>query len=151
MIGQLDIRQNTGQEGGLLNGATGSAIGEALATLVGFGELAFVIPAAAFDQVVYVRPIGAFCISINAQRGDLERAAMFLLVGQSMFADPVHFQRFIRGGSQESGFGQQPDLKGHQIPEDARKRNDDVDPGTTQFAQWDERGTRDATVTVEPG
>ena len=68
-----------------------------------------------------------------------------------MLADPVHFQRFICGGSQESGFGQQPDLKGHQIPEDARERNDDIDPWTTQFAQWDERGTRDATITVEPG
>ena len=67
-----------------------------------------------------------------------------------MGADEVLRQRLIGDGGLIGGLRQHPGLQGQKIAEDARKGHDHIDTRATQFRKWDQIGTAQATVMVEP-
>ena len=149
LISELHIGQHALQQRGLLDRPAAAAIGETLAPRIGFGQLVLFCPAAAFDKIVDVRAVGAFGIAVDAQRGNLERAAMLALISQRVLSDEVHLGRFIGGGGHVGRLGQQLDLQRHQITEDARDRDHHVDARTTQFFDRHQCGTCDPAIAVK--
>ena len=133
----------------LRNRLATATVGKALAARVGLSELVFFGPAAALDEVVDVRAVGTFGIAIHPKRCDFERAAMLLLIGQRMLANEVLLERLVCRGGHERGFGEQPDLQRHEIAEDPRDRDHDIDPRPAQCRQGHERCARDASIAVE--
>jgi hypothetical protein len=51
--------------------------------------------------------------------------------------------------SQKCGFGQEFDLQGHEVAEDARERDDHIDPRTAQLGQRYQGRTGNAAVAVK--
>ena len=74
---------------------------------------------------------------------------MLALVGQGMLADEIHLQRFIGGSRHERRFGQQLDLQRHEVAEYPRQGNDDIDPGTSQILERDQRCPGNAAIAVK--
>ena len=66
-----------------------------------------------------------------------------------MFAHKIVFGRFVGLGCQQGSFGDEFDLQGHQVAEDARQGHHHVDAGATQIRQRNQAGTDQAAIAVK--
>ena len=138
------------QHGGVAHRATFAAIGKAFALGESVAQLVFVFPAAAVDQVVHVGAVRPFGVAKHPQRSAFEVAAGVLgHEGQGVLADEVLLDRFVGAGGQERGFGQQANLHGQQVAEDAREGDHHVDAGASEFGQGNQSCTGQAAITVK--
>ena len=135
LVGQFHAREHALQQVRLGDRTATRAIRKALAAGISLGQLVFIIPAAAVDQMIHVRAIRTLGIAEHAQRGRLHVAALLLLIGQRMLANEVVFFRFIGARGHQRGFGQHADLQRQQIAEDARERNQYIHSRAAKFFQ----------------
>ena len=149
LVGEIDGGERVLQQRRLLHRLALNAVGKALATRIGLRKFIFVFPAAVLDQMVDVRTIGAVGIAEHAQGCGFKVAIIRGLEGQRVLANEVPFNRFIRRGGQEAGFGQQLDLKRQQVAEDAGHGDDHVDPRPVELIERQQFRAGQAAIAVE--
>ena len=131
LIGEAHIGHRTLKQRVVAHRLAFATVGKAFAVGEGIAQFVFFFPATAVNQVVDIRAIRAFGIAKHTQRCGFHVAAIGLHESQAVFADEVVFIGFIGAGGQETGLGQQLDLHGHQVAEDARQSDDHVNAGAS--------------------
>ena len=136
---------------GVLRRLAVAAVGEALAGLVGVGELALLAPGAAVDQLVDVRAVGALGVGEHPQARRLDVDAHPLGIVQRVGADEVVREGLVGGGGAEGGFGEELGLQRQQVAEDAREGHHHVDARAAEDGERHEVGAGQPAVGVEAG
>ena len=127
LVGQIDALQDVREHAVLALGAAAHAIGETFAANEGLGKFVLVVPGAAIDELVHVGAIGVLGIAEDPQRRRFDIAAMLGHEGERVGTDEILLQRLIGAGGEQRGLGQQLDLQGQQIAEDAGERQHHID------------------------
>ena len=148
LIGDIHAREHVREQGILPGEAAAHAVGEALASHIGLGQLVLVVPAAVIDKLIDVGAVGAVGIAEYAKRGLLDVAAVLRLVGQRVLAHEILLAGFVGAGGKQRRLGQQPGLERQQVAEYARQRDHHVDARTPEAIERDQLRAGEAAIAV---